>query len=164
MYLDKMHQFQTGVTLEISSADLRALIADATAGERAFELEQIRRPGDLHTYLSVKVHEGVEGLIKRRRPWAGKIRTDLLAGKPVSYGSFGNLFWRNLDEEDPDGDEWYRLVASKGFDAELTGLLDKVRSAQRILRQRTDAQVRMNCGSLGWSKVPSDEAISAVIG
>lgn len=156
MYLDKIHRFQTGVTLEISSAALRALIADAMVGERAFELEQIRRPGDLHAYLSVTVHEGAEGLIKRRRLWAGKIRADLLARKPVSYGSFGNLFWRNLDEADPDGDEWFRLVASVGFDAELTGLLDKVRSAQRILRQSTDAQVRMNWTSFSGRAVPVD--------
>ena len=155
MYLDKMHQFQTGVILEISSTALRSLIADATVGGRAFELEQIRRPEDLHAYLSVTVHEGAEGLIKRRHPWAGKIRADLLARKPVSYGSFASLFWRNLDEADPDGDEWFRLVASKGFDAELTGLLDKVRSAQRILRQSTDAQLRMNWGSSDRSAVPA---------
>jgi len=156
MYLDKIHQFQTGVTLEISSAALRALIADAMVGDRTFELEQIRRPGDIHAYLSVTVHEGAEGLIERRRPWAGKIKANLLAGKAVSYGSFGKLFWRNLDEVDPDGDEWYRLVASEGFDAELTGLLDKVRSAQRILRQSTDALARMNWGSLGRSTLPAD--------
>lgn len=156
MYLDKMHRFQTGVTLEISSAALRALIADATAEGRSVELEQIRRPGDLHAYLSVTVREGAEGLIARRRPWADKIRADLLAGKPVSYGSFGSLFWRNLDEADPDGDEWYRLVASNGFDAELTGLLDKVRAAQRILRRSTNAQHRMNWGSMGRSAVPAD--------
>lgn len=156
MYLDKIHQFQTGVILEISSAALRALIADATMGSRTFELEQIRRPGDLHTYLSVTVHEGAEGLIERRRLWAGKIKADLVAEKPVSYGSFGNLFWRNLDEEDPDGDEWYRLVASVGFDAELTGLLDKVRAAQRILRQSTDALARMNWASFSRSALPAD--------
>lgn len=156
MYLDKIHPFRTGVVLEITSADLRALIADAMAGNRTSELEQIRRPEDLHAYLSVKVHQGAEGLIERRRAWAGKIKADLVAGKPVSYGSFSNLFWRNLDEEDPDGDEWYRLVANEKFDAELTGLLDKVRSAQRILRQSTDALARMNWASFSRSAFPAD--------
>ena len=155
MYLDKIHRFQTGVTLEISSAALRTLIADATAENRAFELEQIRRPGDLHAYLSVTVREGAAGLIERRRPWADKIRADLVAGKPVSYDNFGKLFWRNLDERDPDGDEWYRLVASNGFDAELAGLLDKVRAAQRILRRSTNAQRRMNWGSSDRSAIPA---------
>jgi hypothetical protein len=156
MYLDKIHQFQTGVTLEISSAALRALIADAMTGHRAFELEQIRRPGDFHAYLSVTVHEGAEELIERRQLWAGKIKDDLVAGKPVSYGSFSNLFWRDLDEADPDGDEWYRLVVSEGFDAELTSLLDKVRAAQRILRQSSDALARMNWASFSRSALPAD--------
>lgn len=156
MYLDNIHPFQTGVVLEITSADLRALIADAMAGNRIFELEQIRRPEDLHAYLSVMVHQGAAGLIKRRRPWTDKIKASLASGKPVAYGSFGNLFWRNLDEEDPDGDEWYRLVANARFDAELTGLLDKVRTAQRILRQRTDALARMNWASSSRSVFPAD--------
>ncbi|GAO35103.1 hypothetical protein SCT_0484 [Sulfuricella sp. T08] len=156
MYFDKIQQFQTGVALEITSADLRALIADAMAGNSILELEQIRRPEDLHAYLSVKVHEGAEGLIKRRRPWAGKIKADLAAGKPVTYGSFSNLFWRNLDEQDPDGDEWYRLVANERFDAELTGLLNKVRAAQRILRQSTDSLARMNWASFSSSAFPAD--------
>lgn len=156
MYLDTIHQFQTGVVLEITSAGLRALIADAMAGNRTIELEQIRRPGDLLPYLSVMVHEGAEGLIERRQLWAGKIGADLVAGKPVSYGSFSNLFWRNLDEEDPDGDEWYRLVANERFDAELTGLLDKVRASQRILRQNTDTLARMNWASFSRSVFPAD--------
>ena len=156
MYLDKIHQFQTGVILEISSAALRTLIADATAEDRASALEQIRRPGDLHAFLSVTVHKGAEGLIERRRLWAGKIKADLVARKPVSYGSFGNLFWRDLDEEDPDGDEWYRLVASEGFDAELTSLLDKVRTAQRILRQSTNALASMNWSSWSRHAAPAD--------
>lgn len=156
MYLDKIHQFQTGVTLEISSVALRTLIADAISGDRAFELERIRRPGDLHAYLSVTVHHGASGLIGRRRPWAGKIKADLAAGKPVSYSSFSNLFWRDLDEADRDGDEWYRLVASVGFEAELIGLLDKVRSAQRILRQSADVLVRLKRSSLGMSLFPAD--------
>lgn len=159
MYLDKIHQFQTGVTLEISSTAVLSLITDAMGGNLATELEQIRRPGDLHAYLSVTVHEGAVGLIERRRPWAGKIKTDLLARKPVSYGLFSNLFWRDLDEADPDGDEWYRLVASEGFDAELTGLLNKVRSAQRILRQSSNALARMNWASFSRSAIPADAPV-----
>lgn len=155
MYLDTIHQFQTGVVLEITSTALRTLIANAMAGHRAFELGQIRRPGDLHAYLSVAVHEGAEGLIERRQPWADKIKADLVAGKPVSYRGFGNLFWRDLDEEDPDGDEWYRLVANERFDAELSGLLDKVRTAQRILRQSTNVLVRMNWSSLSRRAAPA---------
>ena len=156
MYLDKIHQFQTGIIIEISSAALRALIADATAEDRAFELEQIRRPGDLHAYLSVTVHKGAEGLIERRQLWTGKIKDDLVARKPVSYRSFSNLFWRDLDEADPDGDEWYRLVASEGFEAELTVLLNKVRTAQRILRQSTNLLASMNWASFSRHAVPTD--------
>lgn len=138
MFFNKIHEFQTGVSLEISAAALRALIADALAGQRVFELEQISCPADLYAYLSVIVHTGAQGLIKRRHPWAGKIKADLLAGKPVAYGRFGNLFWRNLDEEDPDGDAWYRLIADERFHAQLVGLLDMIRTAQRKLRQRAD--------------------------
>jgi hypothetical protein len=156
MYLDKIHQFQTGVTLEITSAAVLTLIVDAMGGDRATEFEQIRRPEDLHAYLSVTVREGAAGLIERRRPWAGKIKADLLAGKPVSYRVFSNLFWRDLDESDPDGDEWYRLVSSKGFDAELIGLLNKVRSAQRILSQSSNALARMNWASFSRSAIPAD--------
>lgn len=158
MCLDKIHRFQTGVSLVISSSPLRTLIEEATSGERAFELEQIKRPGDLYAYLSVTVHEGAEGLTRRRRPWAGKIRADLLAGKPVSYVNFANLFWRHLDDEDPDGDAWYRLIAGKGFDAELIGLLDTVRAAQRVLHQRSGALARKNWSSLGRGDMLADMA------
>lgn len=140
MYLDKIHPLQTGVSLEISTAALRVLVADAMAGQRVCKLEQIKCPSDLYTYLSVIVHTGAAGLIKRRHPWAGKIKADLLARRPVAYGSFGNLFWRNLDEEDPDGDEWYRLISDERFHSQLINLLDMIRSAQRRLRQRADTQ------------------------
>lgn len=136
MYLDKIYLFQTGVRLEISTAALRVLIEDAIAGHRIFELEQIRCPADLYAYLSVIVHEGAAGLIKRRCAWADKIKPELLAGKPVSYENFSKLFWRNLDEEDPDGDEWYRLIAGERFYSQLTGLLDMIRSVERTLRRR----------------------------
>lgn len=147
MHLDKIHLLQTGVSLEISTAALRVLVADAMAGQRVSELEQIRCPADIYAYLSVIVHQGAEGLIKRRHPWAGKIKADLIARKPVAYGSFGNLFWRNLDEEDPDGDAWYRLISDESFHAQLVGLLDMIRSAQRKLRQRADV-----ASDLDWSE------------
>lgn len=153
MYLDKIHPFQTGVSLEISTAALRVLIADAMAGQRVFELEQIRCPGDIYAYLSVIVHAGAEGLIKRRHPWACKIKADLLARKPVAYGRFGNLFWRNLDEEDPDGNEWYRLIGDERFHAQLVGLLDMIRSAQRTLRQRADAPADLDWEASGMDAI-----------
>jgi len=106
------------------------------AGQRIAELAKIRCPADLHPYLSVVVHTGAGGLVKRRQVWAGKIKADLLAGNPVSYRSFSDLFWRDLDEEDPDGDEWYRLIAGERFRCQLTGLLDMLRLAERRLNQR----------------------------
>ena len=136
MYLDKIYLFRTGVSLEISTAALHKLLEGAMAGQRIAELAKIRCPADLHSYLSVVVHTGAEGLVKRRQAWAGRIKADLLAGKPVSYRSFSDLFWRNLDEEDPDGDEWYRLIAGERFHSQLTGLLDMLRSAERRLNQR----------------------------
>ena len=136
MYLDKIYPFRTGVSLEISTTPLRTLVGSAMAGQRISELEKIRCPADLYAYLSVVVHEGAKGLIKRRHAWVDKIKADLLMGKSVSYGSFGNLFWRSLDEEDPDGDEWYRLIAGERFHSQLMGLLDMLRSAERTLRQR----------------------------
>lgn len=136
MYLDKIYLFRTGVSLEISTAALHKLLEGAMAGQRIAELAKIRCPADLHSYLSVVVHTGAEGLVKRRQAWAGRIKADLLAGKPVSYRSFSDLFWRNLDEEDPDGDEWYRLIAGERFHCQLTGLLDMLRSAERRLNQR----------------------------
>ncbi|MDO8437763.1 MAG: hypothetical protein Q7S69_06350 [Nitrosomonadaceae bacterium] len=136
MYLDKIYLFRTGVSLEISTTALRTLVEGAMAGQRISELARIRCPADLHSYLSVVVHAGAEGLVKRRHAWAGRIKADLLAGKPVSYGSFSNLFWRNLDEEDPDGDEWYRLIAGERFHSQLRSLLDMLRSAERRLNQR----------------------------
>ena len=153
MHLDKIHLLQTGVSLEISTVALRVLIADALAGQRASELEQIRCPSDIYAYLSVIVHQGAEGLIKRRHPWSGKIKADLIARKPVAYGNFGNLFWRNLDEEDPDGDAWYRLIADESFHAQLVGLLDMIRSAQRKLNQRAEAASDQDWAALGMDAV-----------
>ncbi|MCX7185293.1 MAG: hypothetical protein NTW90_08730 [Nitrosospira sp.] len=136
MYLDKIYLFRTGVSLEISIAALHKLLEGAMAGRRIDELAKIHCPADLHPYLSVVVHTGAEGLVKRRQAWAGRIKADLLAGKPVSYRSFSDLFWRDLDEQDPDGDEWYRLIGGERFHCQLTDLLDMLRSAERRLNQR----------------------------
>ena len=92
MYLDKILSFQTGVSLEVSTSAIQALIADATEGERFLELVQIKRPEDLFLYLRVIVHEGADALMKRRSRWAREIRKDILAGKAVSYESFTRLF------------------------------------------------------------------------
>ena len=157
MYLDKIHSFQTGVSLEISTAAIRALIEDATERERFFELVQIKRPEDIYAHLTVTVHQGADDLMKRRSRWAREIRNDVLAGKAVPYERFTKLFWRDIDEEDPDGDEWHRHFASAGFAGEITVLLDKVRSAQRALRMSNDVLIRMNWDFLSRVMIPKDQ-------
>jgi hypothetical protein len=157
MYLDKIHSFRTGVSLEISSAAIQTLIADATEGERFLELVQIKRPEDILPYLSVTVHRGADDLVKRRSRWAREIRNDILAGKAVSYEHFTRLFWRDIDEEDPDGDEWHRHFASTGFASEIAGLLDKVRSTQRALQRSNDVLIRMNWDFMRRVITPKDQ-------
>lgn len=157
MYLDKIHAFRTGVSLEISSSAIKALIADAMEGERFPELVRIGRPEDLYPYLAVTVHCGADALVRRRSRWVGDIRKDLLAGRAVSYSRFIKLFWRDIDEEDPDGDEWHRYFAGAGFAGEIVGLLDKVRAAQRALRQSGDVLIRMNWDFLGRTLFPEDQ-------
>ncbi|MBY0483150.1 hypothetical protein [Nitrosomonas sp.] len=136
MYLDKIYTLQTGVSLKISTIALQELIANAIGKQKFPELESIRSTSDLYAYLSVVVCEGAEDLISRRQRWIDqKIKTDLIAGRPVSFNSFCNLFWRNLDEDDPDGDEWQQLMASDQFYSQLTVLLNKLRIAERSLQQ-----------------------------
>lgn len=48
---------------------------------------------------------------------------------------FLHLFWRNLDEDDPDGGEWQQLIASDQFYTQMTILLNKLRIAERSLQQ-----------------------------
>lgn len=158
MYLDRIHTFQTGVSLEISTSAIQALIADANEGERFLEFVQIKRPEDLFPYLSVTVHHGADALMKRRSRWAREIRSDVLAGKAVSYDRFTRLFWRDIDEADPDGDEWHLHFAGAGFAGEITGLLDKVRSAQRALKRSNDVLIRMNWDFLNRGMTPQDQA------
>ncbi len=157
MYLDKIHTFQTGISLEIATSAVHALIEEAADGGRFFELVQLKRPEDLHPYLAVTVHRGAAALVERRSRWADEVRSDLLAGKAVSYESFTRLFWRDIDEEDPDGDEWHRHFAGAGFAGEITALLDKVRSAQRALRRSDDVLIRMNWDFLNNAVIPKDQ-------
>lgn len=157
MYLDRIHTLQTGVSLEISTAAIQELIADATEGERFLALVQIKRPEDLLPYLTVTVHRDAHALMQRRSRWAREIRNDVLAGKAVSFERFTRLFWRDIDEEDPDGDEWHRHFASIGFASEISALLDKVRSAQRALQRSNDVLIRMNWDFLGSVISPKDQ-------
>ncbi|SFN06128.1 hypothetical protein SAMN05421863_10939 [Nitrosomonas communis] len=148
MYLDKIHSLQTGVSLEISTIALRALIRDAMAGQRTTELTKICGPMDLYDYLSVVVYKGAEGLICRRHAWVDEIKNDLLAGRPVSFRGFDKLFWRTLDEEDPDGDEWYRLTSGEEFLSQLLSLLGILRSANRRLLHKIDVLPDLK---IGWA-------------
>lgn len=136
MYLDKIYVLQTGVSLKISTAALQELIANAIRKQKFPEFESMRSTSDLYAYLSVVVCDGAEDLISRRQPWIDqKIKADLIAGRPVPFNSFCNLFWRNLDEDDPDGDEWQQMMASDQFYSELTILLNQLRIAERSLQQ-----------------------------
>ena len=157
MYLDKIHAFETGVSLEISTSAIQDLIADASEGERLSELVRITRPEDICALLSVIVHKGAEGLMKRRSRWGREIRQEVLAGAPVPYEQFTRLFWRDIDEEDPDGDEWHRHFAGAGFAGEVSALLDKVRAAERTLRRSNDVLIRMNWDFLNRSLIPKDQ-------
>ncbi len=146
MSLNQNYSLQTGVVLEISAATLQRLIENAAYEQRTTALIKIRCPADLYDYLSVIVHKDAQGLIKRRHVWARKIKGDLLAGRPISFRNFDNLFWRHLDEEDPDGDEWYRLIADERFHFQLTGLLDTLRSVERRLHQAINTPSDLNLG------------------
>ena len=136
MNLDKIYVLQTGVSFKISTIALQELIANAIGKQKFPELEEIRSTSDLYAYLSVVVCEGAEDLISRRQRWIDqKIKADLIAGRPVPFNNFCNLFWRNLDEDDPDGDEWQQVMASDQFYSQLTVLLNKLRIAERSLQQ-----------------------------
>ncbi len=148
MYLDKIYVLQTGVSLKISTAALQELIANAIRKQKFPELESIHSTSDLYVYLSVVVCDSAEDLIGRRQPWIDqKIKADLIAGRPVPFNSFCNLFWRNLDEDDPDGDEWQQMMASDQFYSELTVLLNKLRIAERSLQQYKGAVPDWHLGS-----------------
>ena len=149
MYLDKIYVLQTGVSLKVSTMALQELIARAINTRKFPELQSIRSTTDLYAYLSVVVCAGAEDLIKRRQRWINhKTKADLIAGQPVPFHIFCNLFWRNLDEDDPDGDEWQQLIASDEFYSQLTILLHKLRIAERNLQQYNgSAMLDFNLGS-----------------
>jgi len=148
MYLDKIYVLQTGVSLKVSTHALQELIAHAINTQKIPELKSIHGIADLYAYLSVVVCAGAEDLIKRRQRWINhKIKADLIAGRPVPFNSFCNLFWRNLDEDDPDGDEWQQLIASDQFYTQMTILLNKLRIAERSLQQYKDAIPGWSLGS-----------------
>ena len=148
MYLDKIYTLQTGVSLKISTIALQKLIANAMNWQELSELENIRCTADLYAYLSVVVYEGAEDLIKRRHRWINhEIEADLIARQPVSFSSFCNLFWRSLDEDDPDGDEWQQLIASDQFYSQLAILLHKLRITERNLQQYKEAIPDLNLKS-----------------
>lgn len=136
MYLDKIHTLQTGVSLSVSTAPLQEMIANAINHRKLSELENIHGITDLYAYLSIIVYEGAEDLIKRRHQWVNqKTKAALIAQQPVPFSNFCNLFWRNLDEVDPDGDEWQQVLASDQFHTQLTMLLNKIRITERNLQQ-----------------------------
>ena len=149
MYLDKIYVLQTGVSLKVSTMALQELIARAINTRKFPELQSIRSTTDLYAYLSVVVCAGAEDLIKRRQRWINhKTKADLIAGQPVPFNIFCNLFWRNLDEDDPDGDEWQQLIVSDEFYSQLTILLHKLRIAERNLQQYNgSAMLDFNLGS-----------------
>lgn len=145
MYLDKIYTLQTGVCLKISTIALQELIANAINRQELPELESIRSITDLHAFLSVVIHESAEDLLERRGCWASnEIKTDLIAGRPVSFEDFCSIFWRNLDEDDPDGDEWHRLIASDSFYSQLTGWLHHLRIAEQRIHQSNKAAPELN--------------------
>lgn len=140
MYLDKIYTLQTGTKFKIATSTLQELIANAITRQEFSELEKIRCITDLYAYLSVIVYEGAEDLVKRRQRWTSKkMKANLIAGRSVLFREFGHLFWRNIDEDDPDGDEWHRLIASDCFYSELTGWLHKLRIAEQNICQSNKA-------------------------
>lgn len=145
MCLDKIHTLRTGVSLEISTTVLHELIAKAINRHELSELAAIHSPADLHEYLSVIVYSGAEELVQRRQRWINqKLKQDLIAQRPIQFNRFSNLFWRNLDEDDPDGDEWQQLIASDEFQIQLTMLLNKLRITERNLLQYQESDLRLN--------------------
>ncbi|SFK37948.1 hypothetical protein SAMN05216302_100541 [Nitrosomonas aestuarii] len=149
MALDKIHTLQTGVSLEISTVTLQELITKILTGRELPELGQIHCANDLYEYLSVIVYKGAADLIKRRQQWVSqKNKADLVAARPIPFREFCNFFWRNLDEHDPDGDEWVRLIADDSFFTQLSEFLNKIRTAERKVHQEKDLMIDLNLGSV----------------
>lgn len=147
MNLDKIHVLRTGVSLKVSTAALQELITKIV-GAQSGELDSIRSTADLYAYLSIVVYDGAEELIGRRQRWIDqKTKADLIAGQPIPFHSFNSLFWRNLDEDDPDGDEWQQLLASDEFYSQLTVLLNKVRAIARSLQHQNESLLQLPLGA-----------------
>lgn len=148
MYLDKIYELQTGVSLKISASALEELISDAINAQKNSELESILSISDLCRYLTVTVVDGAEGLIQRREPWIDQsTRALLMEAKPLVFDNFCGLFWRTLDEVDPDGDEWHQLIASDQFYDYMTLLLNKVRAIVRDLQHQRESMLRLPLGA-----------------
>ena len=135
MYLDKDYQLRTGVCLKISTVILQEHIVNSIRNRQYSEFATIHSISDLYAYLSVEITSGAEGLIRRRQRWITRqMKADLNSGRPVPFNDFSRLFWRNLDEQDPDGDEWHQLIASDAFYTQMTFVLNKVRAVVRSLQ------------------------------
>ncbi len=148
MYLDKIYTLQTGVSLKVSADALQKLITNAINNRQLSDLRRIRCIADLYPFLSVIVYEGSADLIKRRHRWINQsIKNALLSKQAVSFDNFCNLFWRNLDEDDPDGDEWQQLIATDRFYFQLTTLLNRVRITERNLQQSSEVLSGLNLES-----------------
>ena len=149
MTLDKIYTFQTGVSLKVSTEALQQLIARSSDGQILREFEKIRCTADLYDFLTVTVLHGAEDLIKRRQQWISKKnKADLIATRPVPFQDFCHFFWRNLDETDPDGDEWNRALAADSFNLQLSVLLNKLRIAARTKDQNMSVIADLNFGSV----------------
>jgi len=145
MDLDKIFTLKTGVTFKISTDRLHTLIAHAIQHRQLSSLADIRGITDLYPHLSVVVYEGSEDLIKRRQRWLSQpMKKALITEQSIPFDYFCKLFWRNLDEEDPDGDEWQQLIATDHFYFQLTTLLNRVRITERNLQQASDVAAGLN--------------------
>ncbi|UJP05683.1 MAG: hypothetical protein LZF61_01525 [Nitrosomonas sp.] len=148
MYLDKIYILKTGASLKISTDALQDLIANAIALQKTSVLESLLSTSDLYHYLTVVVIDGAEELIERRKQWIDpQTKAHLMEGRPVSFDRFCNLFWRTLDEVDPDGDEWHQLIASDQFYDHMTILLNKIRAIVRDLQRQREAAPHLSLGA-----------------
>jgi len=149
MTLDKIYTMQTGLSLKVSTETLQQLFIKNLNEQLLTEFGKIRCTSDLYDYLTVIVHKGAEGLINRRQQWINqKNKTELIDAQPVPFQEFCLFFWRNLDETDPDGDEWNRLIAADSFNQQLSVLLHKLRAVEQRMRQDILMGTELNFGSV----------------
>ncbi|MCB1934481.1 MAG: hypothetical protein KDF59_00925 [Nitrosomonas sp.] len=149
MALDKIYTLQTGVSLKVSTDTLQDLIVRDSNEKILPELGNIRCTSDLHDFLTVVVLKGANGLITRRQQWISKKnKANLIAARPVPFQDFCLFFWRNLDETDPDGDEWNRIIAADSFNQQLSMILHKLRAAVRNENHEPAMIENLNFGSI----------------